>query len=49
MTSGAEPYKPNSTTDAARNKCANPHHATAVMAVFCTHANNSSNPRITST
>ena len=47
--SGAEPYRPNSMTEAARNRCANPHHATAVIAVFCTQANSSSNPRITST
>ena len=47
--SGTAPYMPNSTTEAARNKCAKPHHATAVIAVFYTHANSSSNPRIAST
>ena len=34
---------------AARNRCAKPHHATAVIAVFCAQANSSSNPRIAST
>src|SRR5262249_22228041 len=47
--SETEPYSPNSVTDTARKKCAKPHHATAVMAVFCAQANSSSNPRIAST
>ena len=47
--SGAEPYMPNNTTEEARIKCANPHHATARMAMFCAQANNRSNPRIAST
>ena len=32
--SGADPYMPNSTTEAARSRCAEPHHATAVIAEF---------------
>jgi len=49
MRSGADPYTPNSVTDAARNKWAKPHHATAVIAVFYTQANSSKRPRMAST
>src|SRR4026208_975131 len=34
--SGAEPYMPNSTTEEARSRCAQPHQATAVIAEFWT-------------
>ena len=47
--SDTAPYQPNSITEPARNRCAKPHHATAVIAEFCTQANNNSNPRIAST
>ena len=47
--SGADPNMPNSTTEAARSRCAEPHQATAVIAEFWTHANNSNNPSIAST
>ena len=47
--SETDPYMPNSITEAARIRSAKPHHATARIAVFCTHANNNSNPRIAST
>ena len=33
-TSGTEPYMPNSTTEAARIRCAEPHHATARIGVL---------------
>lgn len=49
ISSGAEPYMPNSTTEAARMRCPKPHQATARIAMFCAQANNSSNPRIAST
>jgi hypothetical protein len=47
--SGTEPYMPNSTIEAARIRWAKPHQATARIAVFCTHTNSNSKPRMAST
>ena len=49
MRSDTEPYMPNSTTDAARRRCALPHQATAMMPEFWTQANSSSRPSMAST
>jgi len=43
------PYMPKSVMEAARRRCAEPHQATAWMAVFCTHANRRRRPSIAST
>ena len=48
-TSGSCPYMPNSVIEPARRRCAEPHHATAVISEFCTQANSSSRPRMAST
>ena len=47
--SDTEPYMPNSTTEPARSRCAQPHQATARICEFWTQANSSSKPSIAST
>ena len=49
IASGTEPYMPNSTTEPARSRCAQPHQATAWMPEFWTQANSSSRPSMAST
>ena len=49
IASGTEPYMPNSMTEPARNRCAQPHQATAWMLEFWIQANSSSRPSMAST
>ena len=42
MTSDTEPYMPNSATEPARKRCAQPHQATARIPEFWIQANSSS-------
>ena len=49
IASDTDPYMPNSTTEAARSRCAQPHQATARMPEFWIQANSSSRPSMAST